>query len=196
MKLITIQNEAVLDILKNNEIYFAPKTKIENLIAPYEYIKQNYNWFMINASPVFACIVGKPAEFDGAAINDSVILELDVPDDLVKQQIYYDWTDLIYFTEWPNDFYCEYGEDANFDEYVKRVLSGEDISKRPNAAIQATIPYIDSKWLIGVYDLRAEFIKKYFSSAGNNILDESSYKNASRVQYLQNKHKLNEKLFN
>ena len=106
----TIQNRKVLDTLLSNKIHFSKRDKIDNLTEPYKKMSEYYNW---GSSPIFCCEVGRYSNFYGANCEDAVLLTLDVPDDLVKRQIYYDWSDVVYYTEFPNEW--EYG---SFDKYI------------------------------------------------------------------------------
>ena len=164
MKILTIQNKDVLNTLKQNKIYYANRISLsENLKEVYTMMMNHYNY--VN-SPIFGCIIGRYAEFYGANIENGIILELDIPDQYVKKQVYYDWTDLIYFMEFPEEFTsCS----LELDDFMLDVLNGkntEDLDK----PIQVTFPHIDPKWLINSYEITNDFTSKYYGAGGQNIL--------------------------
>lgn len=171
MKLITIQHASVLNLLKNNNTYYADFLRIldnkSNLVEPYRLIMSHYNYSSV---PIFCNVLNRRAEFYGANTENAVIIELDVPDDLVKIQSYYDWVDVIYFMEFPNEL-----DGMNIDKFAKDVLEGMNVDD-DRRAIQATIPYIKPEWLVGSYKLTSKFTDLHYGSGGRNILTENSYK--------------------
>ena len=158
----SIQNKNVLETLNAGNTHFAKDTNIENLIKPYHMMANHYHW---TTSPVFGCVVGRRCEFYGANTNDAVILTLNVPDELVKLQVYYDWVDVIYYTECLNEW-----EYDNFDEFVADVLNGTKTDDQ-NISIQATIPYIKPEWLINAEPITSNFVDRYYGSGGSNVLE-------------------------
>ena len=122
----SIQNKNILEKLSAGNTHFAKDTDIENLVKPYRTMINHYHW---TTTPVFGCVVGRKCEFYGANTNDAVILTLDVPDELVKLQAYYDWVDIIYYTECPDEW-----EYSNFDEFMADVLNGVKTDD-PNTSI-------------------------------------------------------------
>lgn len=172
MKVITIQNKAVLDILNKDGIYKATYDRVsDNLVKPYKALAKEYKY---NYCPIFVGVVGKYCEFYGAKLENSVAIELDIPDDEIKLQDYYNWVDVIYFME-DNDYIkdefkkvFDISKVPNIETYTKMVLNDliED-----HRAVQGTIPYIKHEWISDIlYDL-TKFEKLHVGSGGRNILN-------------------------
>lgn len=162
MLIKSIQNKKVLETLQNNKTHIAENTKVTNLIKPYETMRKYYGW---KNTPVFGCLVGRYCEFYGAATDDTVILTLNVPDEFVKLQVYYDWTDVIYYTEFTNEWEC-----GSFDEFVANVLNGVGTDDE-RAIIQVTMPFIKPEWLVSYEPITNEFIDNHVGSGGSSILE-------------------------
>lgn len=131
-----------------------------------------YDW---NTFPIFCGVVGEYAEFYGAKIENSIAFQLDVPDDLVRLQYYYDWVDLVYFTEIPGEFHDTYNPEIfptlnSFASAVLNKASGGNMH-----AIQATIPYIKAEWITGILEDITKLDKKHNGTGGANILNELQY---------------------
>lgn len=145
MKLITIQNSAILNDLKRTGKYIADFSRVsENLVKPYHRMSDYYGW---NTCPVFCAPVNECVCFYGCKPDDGVAIQLEVPEGIVRLQYYYDWTDLIYFTEFPNEFADTFNLAIvpNIDAFAKQVL---DFSYQGGYNIvQATLPYIESEWI-------------------------------------------------
>lgn len=170
MKLITIQDINVFKQLKQNNVYYSDLSRLNNksnLIKPYKIMMNHYGYLHV---PIFCCVIGRYSEFFGAKIEDGIILELDVPKDIVKLQVYYNWSDIIYFTEYPNEWS---GSDIN--KFIIDTLNGYETDSDKHA-IQAVIPYIHPEWLKGSYIISPKFLELYYGSGGNNILDEKVIK--------------------
>lgn len=163
MKLVSIQNQIVLRILQDWKPYFARPTKTSNLVSPYKAMMDYYGW---QDTPIFGCVEGKRSEFYGANFEeDSVALILEVPDNEVKLQCYYWWTDLIYFMEHPD----EWGDQPDsLSEYSEKTLLSGVHANEPNVVVQATIPYILPEWLVDYKE--SKYFEKYNGSGGRNVL--------------------------
>lgn len=172
MKLITIQHVNVLKTLKKGNTYYANFERIRgrasNLIEPYKAMMVHYNYSYV---PIFCGVVNRYAEFYGATTENAIIIELNVPDNLVKTQSYYDWSDVIYFTEFPN----EAGSGFNLKKFTRDVLDGLNTEK-DTTAIQAVIPYVKPEWVVDTHKLTNKFLGLHCGSGGRNILTENSYK--------------------
>lgn len=160
MRLITIQHKNVLKTLLSGQVYYAPPTVSKNLQKPYQKMLEHYKWYV--KAPVFACVEGRYCEFYGAKTEKSCILVLDVPDEQIKLQGYYNWVDVIYFTELPG----EWDSIMSLEKFTEYTLDGKNIRDRD--AVQATIPYIHPNWLS---NYRKKF-NKYVGSGGNYILEK------------------------
>lgn len=100
MKVITIQHKSVLRaLIKDEEFRANYKMVSENLVKPYQFMQKQFGW---KSCPIFLAPVGHYAEFGGAKFDkDCIAIELNIPDELCKVQLYYDWSDFIYFPEFP-----------------------------------------------------------------------------------------------
>ena len=174
MKLLTIQNVEVYRQLNRKQVYRASIDNIKldengysNLTKPYQMMMEQYGYSNI---PIFCSVLGRKCEFYGARTKNALLLELDVPDTEIKLQSYYDWVDVIYFTELPEDW-----EGNDLEQFIKDTLNGLNTDNQ-NTAIQATIPEIRPEWLKGYYKLTDKFFSLHYGSGGSSILTESSYK--------------------
>lgn len=169
MKLVTVQNVEVVKQLRRGNTYYAELSRIEgesNLSNAYQVMMGHYGY---SHAPVFGCVVGRRAEFYGANLDNSVLLELEIPDDVVRLQSYYDWSDVIYFLEFPYEWN---GDD--FDKFVANTLNGFGTADM-KCTVQAVIPYILPEWLKEVYDLNVKFVDMHYGSGGCHVLQEGSY---------------------
>lgn len=164
MLVISIQNKEVLNTLLSGKTHIAKSTTIKNLSEPYEKMRTYYNW---DNTPVFGCVIGKYAEFYGANSENAVVLKLNIPDNIIKLQPYYDWSDVIYFMEVPSEW-----ETGDFDTFVRETLDGKRLETEDDLAVQATFPYIDPKWLVDYKDACDTNIDHYNGSGGNYILED------------------------
>lgn len=165
MLIKSIQNKQVLQTLLNNKIHYSDRNIYnlpDNLQKPYDRMSKHYGW---DHWPIFGCEVGRYCEFYGAIYENSVLLTLTVPDIIAKRQIYYDWTDLIYFMERPNAW-----ESGSFSEFIKNTLDGKNTDKK-TAIIQVTLPYIKPEWLVKYENISEQFIKDHIDSGGSYILE-------------------------
>lgn len=173
MKIVTIQNKAVLNIINTEGIYKASYSRVsENLLAPYKALAKEYNY---TSCPIFAGVVGKYCEFYGAKTEHSVALELDIPDEEVSFQDYYNWVDVIYYMEASKEEFEETFNTAlvpNIETYTKMVLNDK---VEPNRAVQATIPYIKKEWIINTLSDLTKFEETHVGSGGRDILNELNY---------------------
>ena len=168
MKLITIQHKNVLDQLLASNKYIATR-RVENFLqSAYNTLKKEYNY---KNNPVFACPIGRYSEFMGADIEGTYLIELDVPNEFVKLQNYYEWSDLIYFSESPEDWDSDLLSLKNF---IKETLAGNETESEDDV-IQVTLPYIDPAWVVSSHKITGKFIDKHIGSGGTNILKELDY---------------------
>lgn len=159
MKLITIQHVEVLKLLQKGEIYCADYCRVSpNLVMPYKMMQKYYGW---ETCPVFGGPVGKPAYFYGCKPDNGIALQLNIPDDIVKIQYFYDWTDVAYFSEFPNEFSETFNLEKyqTLESYAKDVFEGKDLGSYN--LFQATIPYIRPEWLESSFKDCNKFLKDY-----------------------------------
>lgn len=87
MKCYTIQSKEVLNTLKKNGIYYTDKLPEENnLSVAYKFAKEVYGF---NHIPIFLVPnTGIPITVFGCKTENSIGLELDIPDKYIKIQDY------------------------------------------------------------------------------------------------------------
>ncbi len=146
MELLTFQDKRVLECLLAGRVYFADISRASaNLIKPYEYMRDFYKW---ESCPVFCMPCGSNGTRYGGCSKEGVLLGLDVPKDIVRLQYYYDWTDVIYFTEFPEEFADTFDTNVipTLNDYADLVMTGVD--QGSYNIFQATIPCIKPEWLV------------------------------------------------
>lgn len=165
LKLLTIQHKDVLKQLLEGKIFYADIKRVpENRVTPYQDMMLAYHW---DNCPIFAGVVGKRSEFYGARTNDSVMIELAVPEEEVKLQNYYNWSDIIYYLEerW------EWGGSVTIEEFEQQVLTQTQFKKEE--VIQATINRIEPMWLFKYTDsVSKKFVHNHYGSGGRNVLKD------------------------
>lgn len=164
MRLITIQHKTVLDSLNTTGVYKANINRVSpNLSKPYRFMMSEYGY---NTCPIFLAIEGRYAEMFGAKTeHDCIALELDIPDNLVKIQDYYDWADVIFYMEYPEEF----SDDPNeVYEFAKETL--HQTSFKLKRALQATVSELRKEWLINTLPCPDLLIRKHVGSGGRDIL--------------------------
>ena len=122
MQCTTIQNEKVLKMLiDNGEYYTDKKPMAENLIEPYEFAKKIYGF---EHTPIFLVPSDGLATCIGATLENSIAITLDIPDEFIKEHYYYEWTDLVYFMENPEEFEEVFDTDVypTVEDYGKEIL--------------------------------------------------------------------------
>lgn len=166
VRVFTIQSSEVIDTLirnKRNYNYHASLDRVsENLKAPYMEMSKQYKWN--NEVPIFGCEDGTFGIFTGAKINDkSYVIELMVPKEYVRRQDYYNWTDMCYFMENPDEWSdSSEAMEMSFEQFIRDTISGAnirtDLCPDTDIPIQVTIPFIKRDWIIDYYHI-SKFIK-------------------------------------
>lgn len=138
MELVTIQHYKVIECLLSRNTYYADIKKIGDnsiLEKPYQIMMKHYRFL---SCPIFCCVAGRRAEFYGAKETKAhYVLELNVPNKIVHLQSYYDWVDVIYFTEYPTEWDGEGASTVPLERYVQDVLNGFNTEKIVDRPIQA-----------------------------------------------------------
>ena len=177
MKLVTIQHKKVLDILMNNKIYTSELDYIFNKVEidessvmnAYQFLMQQYGF---KKAPIFCNKIGIKSTFNGTKSSSKIILELNVPDNLIKIHSYNLWMHLLYA-------YCAYKVSNEFIDRMHDLFADDFVAKIPIATtFQAVIPYIHPDWLVSAYKMPNDFISKFSSS---DILLADKYKNAKLI---------------
>lgn len=148
IELITIQHKAVVSLLSSGKDYYAQfkNVKGKNLIEPYKIMMKHYGWCSV---PIFCAVPDKQSHFIGANTINSMAIILHIPEtdeDLVKYQSYYDWSDLIYYMEYPEDL-------GNDGINMKIVYNNALRTSVGDIYWQATLPFIKSAWVKDIIDL-------------------------------------------
>lgn len=155
MKLLTVQSRKVLNILLKNKTYEADFYYMNHLkpytIEAYQLLMKNCNY---NAVPIFCMVYDKISSLYGTHVtNGSVILELDVPDEVVHIQSFFGWIELQMLLV------------SNIEKYSTEERKNAKICPRYiddfSHAIQATIPYILPEWLIAGYKYNNDFASHF-----------------------------------
>lgn len=169
MKVITIQHRQVLHMLQTEGCVKVKHTGDNHILKAYEFMRREYNW---ETSPIFLAPIGYRVNLYGAHLEDSVCLVLDIPDELIKLQKYYTWTDFIYFLRHPEELQESY-DYKSVEELGKHALFDE-VNKITDCT-QATVEYLSKDWLVGVIrDL--SIINKFYGTGGNFVLKENFIK--------------------
>lgn len=161
MHLITVQSKHVLDILLQGKVYRSAGAK-GNLAQSYKYLEDMYGY---SSAPIFCGKIGSLCEFSGIHTENAYILQLNVPNNYCKVQSYYDWCDVIYYMEDPEEWDSE---ELSLDTYISNVVEGNYIDD--NTPVQVTIPYILPEWLIDYTPYTVKFDSMHNGSGGSNIL--------------------------
>lgn len=147
MQLLSFQNKEVLKKLLAGETYYADIKRVSpNKVKPYEYMRSYYKW---DHCPVFCMPCGSEGTRYGGAIDECVLLGLDVPKGDVRIQYFYDWSDVIYFMEFGDEFATTFDTNKfpTVNDFANLVMAGVD--QGSYSIFQATIPCIKPEWLVG-----------------------------------------------
>ena len=163
MHLVTIQNKKVLNILKSGKIYKADFAYIcDDIEKDYSYKISTYQvlmkHYMYITPPIFCAVLNRFAIFDGTKYNkDSIILKIDVPDDLIKMHLNITWKIILRSFEedtWTSAIY----------NGIEAYLDGRNADLK-DMCVQAVIPYIKPEWLIEAYKVPKNFMDLFSSKS-------------------------------
>lgn len=153
MRCWTIQSLEAFDILQTTGSYFIDRLPENNteLKKAYEYAKEKYQF---KHTPIFLVPETGPASFYGAAFENSIGILVDVPDELVHIQDYYNWADIIYFLGGKEHHLEEFNEIFNLEmvptpeAYADDVLFNSELSdEREN---QVMVDHLEKSWIIAI----------------------------------------------
>lgn len=173
MRIITVQTTDVLSKILTDGVYHAhhDPDKLNNLAKPYQYLMETYNY---QHWPIFGCPVGYKCEYYGANTENTAMIELEIPDDEVRVQSYYNWVDVIYYMELPKDWINE--ATYPLEKFFKDTLSVKNIDEIKDVyGIQATFQEIKKEWIIDHKPLSDKFEKMHIGSGGRDILKNLSF---------------------
>lgn len=163
MRCWTIQSLEAFDILQTTGSYFTDRLPENNteLKKAYEYAKEKYQF---KHTPIFLVPETGPASFYGAAFENSIGILVDVPDELVHIQDYYNWSDIIYFVGGKEHHLEEFNEIFDLEmfptpeAYADDVLFNSELSdEREN---QVMIDHLEKDWVIAVHRDVLDLIKR------------------------------------
>jgi hypothetical protein len=168
MKVITIQHKNVYNKLLEEGYYRANKNFIsENLIKPYEFASKEFKWDNI---PIFLSPIGYHVEMYGAKSGkDYVAIEFNIPDEYVKVQEYYKWTDFIYFMEFPQQFNKNLYGFQKVEDWGKTILNVK-LDDKSNIPYQAMVLELRKEWITFVLEDISNLFKKHVGVGGFNKL--------------------------
>lgn len=178
VNIITVQHKNVLNKILSDGVYYADTEKYiaekrSNLLKPYQYLINEYGY---EHFPIFGCEIGYNCEFYGADCGkDSMLIQLNVPADKVKIQNYYDWTDLIFFMENPQEWQGKMGKDIvpRFNTYPLEQFFKDTLHPAQACRVhQATIECIEKAWIEYAMPVTEKFCKLHNGSGGNNVLNK------------------------
>ena len=166
MLAITIQHRSVYAKVLDGS-YKAEYRPGTDLIEPYRFMAHEYGW---DSCPIFLAPVGYRVNLYGATFSkESVCMLFDIPDDIIKLQNYYTWTDFIFYIQMPDEFSKAYNY-PTVEELGRVALSGV---LGEEGCAQVTVPELRKEWLIGATSCLDVF-DKYDGSGGNYVLDEQT----------------------
>lgn len=171
IRAITVQHKSVLNMLENNEVYRADINRVCDIRrAAYSLMMQTYGY---QSCPIFLAPIGKRVELYGAKFTkDHVAIELNVPIGDVRIQEYYEWADLIYFLEWPDEFAPSiYQSVSDFGKDV--LLNTQAMDGR--GPYQLSTESLRKDWIVGVLWDLDKLDELHNGSGGNNTLKELSF---------------------
>ena len=175
MRVITIQHKNVYDMIQNKGAYRAKEDRVsEILVKPYQFMQQQFGW---KSTPIFMSPVGYYVEMGGAKFNsESVAIELEIPDSLVKIQRYYDWSDFIYFTEQPWEFKdaCNVDKFENVNDWGKTILNIK-VTSDCKDPIQCSVEELRKDWIVDITDRLNKLEDMHNDTGGKNKLKNLSF---------------------
>lgn len=148
MQVITIQHRNVLAEINATGMYKADIGRVpDNRVQPYIDMCKYYGW---EGCPIFGSEIGQRAILQDGKYIEGVALQLDIPDEFVRRQYYYDWCDLIYFTEFPDEFASTFdlSRIPDIETYKKLVFDFTDMGSYD--IFQVAFPFIKREWVVAV----------------------------------------------
>lgn len=148
MQVITIQHNSVLEYLKFENVYHAEMSRVpENRKPAYRDMCSYYGW---GFCPVFGCEIGKPSHLDDGKWDNGVAIQLEVPDTVARRQYYYDWSDVIYFLEFPDEFKDTFDLTKVPDMKTYEKLVFDFVDQGGCRDVQVTMPILKKEWITAV----------------------------------------------
>lgn len=175
MYCITIQHKEVYNHLMKLGNYKASMSNVSDILRkPYKFMMKEFNW---ESCPIFLAPVGHYVEFGGAKFdNDSIAIELEVPDEYIKIQRYYDWSDFVYFTDCPWEFENAFNVDKfpNIESWAKTILDIKDDIARAdslNDPLQATVIELKKEWIKDTTTNLSKLDDEHNGTGGMSLLE-------------------------
>lgn len=175
MRCITIQNKVVYERLMEEGIYVRPslpKELTSDIKKAYLHMKECYQY---ENMPIFLAPVGYKVEFYGARFDqDSIALELEIPDEFLKIQNYYDWSDFIYFINAKSEFKNWSDRYKDVYAYGREILFSIENEMQMNLkdAFQCTTEILKKEWILSTATDLSRIKYLHNGSGGRLILSE------------------------
>jgi hypothetical protein len=155
-----------LEILEKQGAYKADISRVCDIRkAAYDLMMQTYGY---DSCPIFLAPVNQKVEFYGADFSEEhVAMELKIPLNVIRIQKYYEWSDLIYFLEYPEEFFPSAYQ--NISDFGKDVLLGtKEMNERGPYQISTDI--IRKDWITDTVTDLEQLKLLHYGSGGNNVL--------------------------
>ena len=171
MKLISFQHKSVLDKLNRDGIYecstlskFHESTpKCYNELSKRLNLRENispvFAWYNVNGLPleINSDSIGRALEMTGCDTTKYYLFELNVPDEYVDLQYFYNFVDMRCVEEFDDNVCITWYNVFNVDRNDN------------DNEIQATLPFIKREWIKNIYEVTYEQITKEFDSSILNM---------------------------
>lgn len=173
MRCITIQNKNVYKVLMKEGVFVKPSLCNEvtsDIKTAYMFMKEIYHY---ENMPIFLAPVGYKVEFYGANFDEySIALELDIPEEYLKIQNYYDWSDFIYFIGQKQEFIDGNVNYKDVFDFGKDVLSCIANQKQMDDkdAFQLTTDILRKEWIVSKTNNICKLELEHNGSGGQNTL--------------------------
>ena len=189
MRLKTLQNKSVLDILKQGKIYYADYGKIryKDYIPQWKRLSE-YCGF--SHCPIFCVPIDNDEAIEASQLkqnNNDIIIELNVPNNECVLMDYYDFSSYLYYSSGQEyDDYFGWGKKKALENIDKYIKLGEH-----NGTPQICIEKIDPKWVLNLNESllleksRAELISKSKNAVPTKSYGTTRYERKD-VQHIYN----------
>ena len=175
MKILMVQGKKVLNTLLKNKQYEADfyhtKYLEDYAVTAYQILMKYLDYKTV---PIFGCIFDRFSSFHGThATKGSVILELDVPDELVTIQYFYGWLDFQ-----SSIFYLKPKPETAYHQQISYSFDPDLTHNSCMFTVQAVLPYIKPEWFVCAYKYDHEFIQSF---SGDVRLEECLLNKLMRI---------------
>ena len=158
MKLITFQHKDIIKDLNSKGIYecrlkssFSKATPdcykmLANRLNLTENVYPIFAWYNVLGLPLVVNIdtINRAMEMTGFKIDEYYLFELEVPDEFVDLQYFFNFVDMRCVEEFNDNVFTTWKDVFNVDKTESRI------------EIQATLPNIRKEWIMNVYEMTEE----------------------------------------